>query len=253
MATITTVTHGNFLNTPRRSYITTTTFNNSFYSYTTTTDPGTYVTTGVLGPVVGATAANCPARRVLRENGKKLYPSAHPGVTTYMVGVYDANSGLTGFIDPNDSTYQVYNNDKPNYIADGTNPVSGALDAGAPVVTTGSVTASTMTASTINLYKINLGATPEPTASVGEAELPGNRQQWAPNLNFVIVSTTAITTSSKVFLTYTGSGNGGQPFLQSTATGALGVSTNEIVAGTSFRIYSNNVIDRNTVNWLIIN
>ncbi len=251
MATITTVTHGNFLNTPRRSYIATAAYNLDFFSYTTTTDPGTYVTTGTLGPVTGATAANCPARRILRENGKKLYPSAHPGVNTYMVGVYDANSGLSGYIDPNDNIYQIYNGDKPNYLADGINPITGGLDQGAPVVTTGSVTASTMTASTISLYKINLGATPEPTASVGDAELPGSRQAWANGANFVIVSTTAITTSSKVFLTYSGSGNGGSNFLA--ATGALGVSTNEIAAGTSFRVYSTTANDRNTVNWLIIN
>ena len=54
MATITTVTHGNFINSPRRSYIATTAFNNSFYAYTTTTDPGTYVTTGSLGIALSA-------------------------------------------------------------------------------------------------------------------------------------------------------------------------------------------------------
>lgn len=252
MATITTVTHGNFLNSPRRSYIATSAFNEEFYAYTTTTDPGTYVTSGSLGPVTGATAANCPARRVLRENGRKLYPSAHPGITTYMVGVYDANSGLSGYIDPNDNTFAIYNGDKPNYLADGTNPITGALDQGAPVVTTGSVTASTITASTINLYKINLNATPEPTASTGEADLPGTRQVWVPNLNFVIVSTTAIATSSKVFLTYGGdNATTTVPFLGT--TGALGVSTGHIVAGTSFRIFSATANDRNSVNWLIIN
>lgn len=251
MATITTVTHGNYLNTSRRSYITTAAYNLDFFSYTTTVDPGTYVTTGVLGPVVGATAANCPARRVLRENGRKLYPGAHPGVTTYMVGVYDANSGLAGYIDPNDNLYQVYNGDKPNYLADGINPITGGADLGAPVVTSGSITASTMTASTINLYKINLTATPEPTASTGEAELPGTAQVWAPALNFVIVSTTAVTTSSKIFLTYGGSNVAASPFL--TNPGYLGVSTGNIIAGTSFRIFSSQANDRNTVNWLIIN
>jgi hypothetical protein len=61
-----------------------------------------------------------------------------------MVGVYDANSCLSGFIDPNASLFAVYNGDKPNYIADGVDPVTGlTVDQGPPVFTRGSVTAGT--------------------------------------------------------------------------------------------------------------
>jgi hypothetical protein len=102
------------------------------------------------------TAANCPANRVLRENGKKLYPSGlyvannttyaapNPGVTTYMVGVYDPVSFLNGFIDPNSKLFAPYNTDKPEYVPRGINPNGNTeVDQGPPVYTLGSVTAGT--------------------------------------------------------------------------------------------------------------
>jgi hypothetical protein len=61
-----------------------------------------------------------------------------------MVGVYDANSCLSGFIDPNASIFAVYNGDKPLYIADGVDPVTGlTTDQGPPVYTRGTVAAGT--------------------------------------------------------------------------------------------------------------
>jgi hypothetical protein len=90
----------------------------------------------------------------LRENGKKLYPSGiyvannttygapNPGVTTYMVGVYDPVTGLNGFIDPNSKVFAPYNTDKPEYVARGINPNGNTeVDQGPPVYTLGSVTA----------------------------------------------------------------------------------------------------------------
>jgi hypothetical protein len=145
--------------TARRSYITTTAFHQDIFEYTTTYDSATFTTTGTLTSLSTkgtATASNCPANRVLRENGKKLFPSGllvsnnttysapNPGVTTYMVGVYDPITFLSGFIDPNSKIFAIYNTDKPDYVPRGINPNGNTeLDQGAPVFTLGSVTAGT--------------------------------------------------------------------------------------------------------------
>ena len=99
------------LNRSKRSYMSVAAFDTSFFTYTVAMNTTTYVNTGTLTTVSGATAANCPKGRVLRENGKKLFPDANPGITKFMVGVYDANSGLTGFIDPNGPVFTMYNSD----------------------------------------------------------------------------------------------------------------------------------------------
>ncbi len=129
---------GGITNIPRRAYITTTAFNNDFYTYTTSLNPTTFVTTGTLAAnVTGATASTCPANRILRENGKRLYPSANPGVSTLMVGVYDAITGFKGYIDPNAPPFAVYNTDKSYQTADGIDPNGGLLDQGPPIYTRG--------------------------------------------------------------------------------------------------------------------
>ena len=81
--------------------------------------------TGSLTNVAGANSTNCPAGHVLRENGKKLYPPAYPGgpspypnVISFMVGVYDVRSGLSGYINPNDSVFAPFNTDRPTYQPD---------------------------------------------------------------------------------------------------------------------------------------
>ena len=156
MATIGTTTHSNFLNSPRRQYITTAAFQNDIYQYTTSVNPQTFEVTGTLtslATVGTGTAAKCPANRILIENGKKLYPSGlyvannttygapNPGVTTYMVGVFDPASFLSGYIDPNSKLFASYNTDKPSYVPRGINPTGNTeVDQGAPVYTLGTVT-----------------------------------------------------------------------------------------------------------------
>jgi hypothetical protein len=135
---------GAVVGTPRRQYVSINPFNNDFYSYTTSTEftGGSFVTTGSLDRVSGANATNCPAGRVLRENGKKLFPEANPGVTTYLVGVYDSTTFLNGFIDPNARVFQPQSTDLPTYLP---NPVdsanSGDTDFGPGVYTRGDVRA----------------------------------------------------------------------------------------------------------------
>ena len=109
--------------TPRRQYIATSQFANDFYTYTTTTDANG-LTTGALTQVSGATAATCPAGRVLRDNGRRLYPGAHPNVTYGMIGVFDPQTFLTGFINPNSPTFAMFNSDKAYFtdnLGDGYN------------------------------------------------------------------------------------------------------------------------------------
>jgi hypothetical protein len=125
----------------KRTYIATSSFNGVLYSYATTMTAPTYVTTGTLGAVTGATAANCPRGHLLRETGARLYPEANPGISTLMVGVYDADSGLRGYIDPNAPIFAVFNSDKPVEMVDGGDNNTATPHKGAPVFTTGDVIA----------------------------------------------------------------------------------------------------------------
>ena len=104
--------------TPRRTYVSINAFNGYFYTYTTSTEytGGQFVTTGSLGSVSGANATTCPAGRVLRENGKRLYPGVNPGITSMLIGVFDDKTFFNGFIDPNAKVFQTQNNDiAPSY------------------------------------------------------------------------------------------------------------------------------------------
>ena len=108
------------------SYISTDAFNLNFFSYDITTSGSpTFAKVGTLNLLPTATSVNCPAGNVLRENGKKLYPGVHSGVKTFMVGVFDALSGLKGFINPNDPMFAPYNSERPIYQPDSTYTVDG--------------------------------------------------------------------------------------------------------------------------------
>ena len=143
------------------NYISTAAFNANIFTYTVT--QVNFVNTGTLSAVllpVVATSVNCPAGTVLRTNGKKLYPSANPGIVTMMVGVFDYSSGISGFIDPNDCMFAIYNVDKPVDMLDGVDTTGhnthkgpslytcGNVTAGGNVVATGGVTAGLQIVST---------------------------------------------------------------------------------------------------------
>ena len=83
--------------------------------------------------------------------------------------------------------------------------------------------------STSRLYLKDAG---DPASTVGNATLSGGS---------VTVSTTGVSSTSKIFLTYTGLNN----------PGVLRVSA--ITPGVSFTITSTSGTDAGTVNWLIIN
>ena len=131
------------------NYITTGSFNGQFYNYTTSFNSTTLTTTGALSAVSGATPANCPQGRVLRANGKKLFPGgSYPGISTMMIGVYDSLSLFSGFIDPNSSVFAVYNHDKPVDVIDGLDLSGNVTKRGPPVFTLGDVIAGRQIRST---------------------------------------------------------------------------------------------------------
>ena len=129
------------VNRSKRTYVAVATATTQFYSYSVALNTTTYVNTGTLT----GSAATVVAGTLLRENGKKLFPEANPGVTKYLVGVYLTESPFTsGFIDPNSKLFAIYNTDKPDYVPRGINPNGNTeVDQGAPVYTLGTVTAGT--------------------------------------------------------------------------------------------------------------
>ena len=144
------------LNRSKRTYVAVTD-TTAFYSYTVAMSTS-YVNTGTLV----ANGTTITRGTLLRENGKKLYPDANPGIKKFMVGVYLTESPYTsGFIDPNAGYFVLYNGDKPTYLggssdfvglAGGTPTIPslttlGAVTAGTGIVaTTGQVRAATVTA-----------------------------------------------------------------------------------------------------------
>ena len=147
------------LNRSKRSYMSVAAFDTSFFTYTVAMNTTTYVNTGTLTTVSGATAANCPKGRVLRENGKKLFPDANPGITKFLVGVYDSITGFSGFIDPNGPVFTMYNSDKPTYLADSVGPDGRTAAKAPPVFTDGTIeAASTIKAGTGGfIFPVSIG------------------------------------------------------------------------------------------------
>jgi len=168
----------------KRSYLATTAFDTAFFTYTTSVNPSTLRQEGKLSAVTlngqALTAAQCPAGRVLRENGRKLYPGVNAGLAVgdtyqgavvgttatnhFWVGVFDAVTGAKGFINPNVSTFVVYNSDKSlevvdqdetnqtgvnkNLVVPGSLTAGTTVTAGTSVIAAGQIRSSTITAST---------------------------------------------------------------------------------------------------------
>lgn len=147
----------------KRSYITTAAFNNNIFQYTTQLNSSNLKNEGKLTTIATSptgtalTAVNCPAGRILRETGSKLYPGVHPGLAVgdtfsgtvfgttatnkYWVKVFDAQTGVSGFVDPNSSLITLYNSDKALEIQDALENAGGvATRLGAPVYTAGNIT-----------------------------------------------------------------------------------------------------------------
>ena len=229
-------------NAPALSYISVSPFNLDFFTYK-------FSKTGSLTTVKGATLSNCPAGRVLRENGKKLYPDQtygnvtyagpNPGVKTYMVGVYDSTTLLSGFIDPNSPVFVIYNTDKPYYQADGIDPGPGNKPDNSPPVLTDSLvrTLGDVTSETGNLV-LRQGRIITSGAISGKVDMSTGTRLG--NFKKLSVSATGCKTTSIVYLTY-----GSQAF-----TGTLSA---EDIADGSFTIVSSNGNDASIVQYIVFN
>lgn len=137
----------------RKSYTAVGSFGLAFFKYSYSMNPRTLVEEGVL--TAYGTEADCPVGRVLYENGKKIVPvqggfspiktvspvTGTQVLSSYMVGVFDPQSGLNGFIDPNGSAFAVNSADKPMFLNgnEGVGPSTGIPNSGSPVVTNGNI------------------------------------------------------------------------------------------------------------------
>lgn len=152
----------------KRSYLSTGPFNNNIYTYTTALNPTTFRQEGRLTAIttspsgVTLTATNCPGGRVLRENGRKLYPGVNPGLAVgdtyqgstvgttttnhFWVGVFDAVTGVKGFINPNNATFSVFNSDKSLEVVDQDETITGGVTD--DIVTSGQLRSSSITTNT---------------------------------------------------------------------------------------------------------
>jgi hypothetical protein len=141
------------------NYIATAAYGDNIFTYTTSQNPSTLVYSGTLQSLLNlgtVTALTAPVGRILRTNGRKLFPGANScssiittaggtvsvsQIRSQMVGVIDVVTGISGFIDPNDSLFAIYNVDKAiDFPNDGANPLN-ASHAGPSVYTAGNVTA----------------------------------------------------------------------------------------------------------------
>jgi hypothetical protein len=238
----------------KRSYLTTGAFNSSIFQYTTQLNGANLRNEGRLTAITASpagttlTAANCPAGRILREVGRKLYPGVHPGLAVgdtfsgavvgttatnkFWVLVFDAQTGVRGFIDPNGPLFTTYNTDKSIEILDALENAGGVpTRLGAPVNTAGNVTLGGNLTLT-NAFSSTANPVVGGSAVVGTLTLAGATP--------VVVNTTAVATTSKVFLS------------RNTLGGTMAnFSITAQIAG-SFSV-TGTAGDTSTVNWLVIN
>jgi hypothetical protein len=100
-----------------KSYISTKPFKQEFLTYTVSTN-ARFEPVGSTG-FVTSTDALCPAGRILHVTGRKLYPGANVGITSFLLSVYDPITFLNGFIDPSSSTFAKYDQNLPNFFDNG--------------------------------------------------------------------------------------------------------------------------------------
>jgi len=209
-----------------------------------------------------------------------------------MVGVIDVVTGLSGFIDPNDSMFAIYNVDKAiDFPNDGGNPAN-AEHRGPSLYTAGNVTADLNIVTNNGAIGVDVaaGAAGTITSAAGITANTGNIVATAGNIvatagNIVatagkivlssaitttgaspqaagsasigtatlvsgamVVNTTAITATSRVFLTRRGA-----------STTGMYLELESLSVGVSFTVKSytaTNVVataDVNAFDWLIIN
>ena len=288
MATAPIANQGTYDPMSRRSYIALRPYNLDIQSYATSYV--NEVNVGTFSPVSGATAANCKQGAILRETGKKLYAGVQPGVTTYMVSVFDYTNGLTGFIDPNSTAFTPQNTDRPYAIASpGSNVPDGNVpDRAPPIFTRGNIFGNSNLDISGSGHIYGALRVDQSTIIRGGENIYGASQFYS-NV-FVPNSTTTVSSlnvvSGKLFENAT-SPNGAvgvASLSNATNTGGpfrkLYVSSSVVTAGSvvmltyrssisafgylsaeevnttragQFRIVSDNTADNNFVQWMVIN
>lgn len=258
-----TTSHSEWSTAPDKSFVTTKGFNLEFYQYSVSrSDRPPYTTTGVLVLHSSATDKQCPAGRVLHANGKKLIPDVNvmnsfsAGATIqakkFMLGVYDPESMLNGYIDPTSPTFAVYDKNRPAsdyllYATGNTAEATALLGLGgqgsrlpAKVLIGKSATTLAAGASSVGTFTVTItSATP-----AGETFILGTVLTSAVNENSIILITVNNANTK-----------GATTNLRSTS-----VSVGTIIPGTSFEVYATNInlvplptSGSITVNWLIVN
>jgi hypothetical protein len=263
-----------------RSYIATENFVGDFFTYAV--KKVEFNTVGTLS-LVTVDSTKCPAGRVLRENGRKLAPGMNPGVATYMVGVYDNQTGLSGFIDPNSPVFAVYNNSRPNFLVDNVDPGDGAsggssnlTDRSAPVLTNGLVSAATTVSAglTVTAGTGVIATTGNITATAGKLVVPsystatvaatfnagnataGNIPLAGGVINNgykrVVVNTTACSANSRIFLTYSGLVNPGFLSSEGIANGQFTITSSSATGDATYNTVTYTG-DAGVVHFFIVN
>jgi len=136
----------------RKSYTAVGSFGLAFFKYEYGMDPVTLAESATL---TAYGYGDFPPGRVLFENGKKIVPTSAPfppiktvspvngtqNLTSYMVGVFDPQSGLSGFIDPNSVNFAINSSDLPVYMNNdvGRGPSTEIKNSGNPIVTNGNI------------------------------------------------------------------------------------------------------------------
>jgi hypothetical protein len=179
---------------PTKTFISAQIFNTKLLTYTTSINPTTFQPQGVLTPNANATAANCPANRVLHTNGRILVPGANPGVNVPLIGVYDPISALNGFIDPTDPAFGNYDVSMPYQYDLGISSVLATLGGQGANLRVGTDSGRLVGAAVAN------GGVQAGNNSIGEVVF----YTTAVNTSTITVSSSQIIPTSRIFLTQTG-------------------------------------------------
>lgn len=239
--------------TARRQYISTAAFQNNIFSYSTYLTP-TLATRGSLVVNTSATALLCPAGRILRENGKVLRIGTHPDLVdpnntsvsyTYLVGVFDAQSFINGYIDPNCPLFAPFNTDKSyqnDLTAEAVDASTGLTDQGPSVFTRGPITSSgTISGAIVSGAKLAVSPASTTNGSVG-TPLTTSAGVGTLAVAAARIYTTKLTANSLIFVTVNNAAARGAAALLQTGANP-----------TYFDVISTVPGDTSTFNWMVVN
>lgn len=270
------------------NFISTAPYHTVFFTYTqvAAAASNSFVGYGYLSPVQktgggNVTAAECPAGRILRATNKKIYPDAAgiPTTGVYaladrtpLVGVFDYSTGLSGFIDPNQTVFAIYNVDKPVDATDeesstgrnthkGVSVYTGGVvyavgditsTTGNIAATAGSVSAGTTVTAGTGLTVTSGGLTITAgglTITAGRLTVPATIAGTATLVaGTVAITVSGVTTSSRAFVTLATPNTGSSTVkFQAVCTANTVTITALVAAGTI------NTADISVVNYFVVN